>query len=69
MLGHIVGIVDEQILLKLAIDITKFENLVNVYVIIEDNNKKIIGEIIDIKDGIAYINLLGELINDKFVFC
>lgn len=68
MLGHIVGIVDEQILLKLAIDITKFENLVNVYVIIEDNNKKIIGEIIDIKDGIAYINLLGELINDKFVF-
>ena len=56
MLGHIVGIVDEQILLKLAIDITKFENLVNVYVIIEDNNKKIIGEIIDIKDGIAYIN-------------
>ena len=68
MLGHIVGIVDEQILLKLAIDITKFENLVNVYVIIEDNNKKIIGEIIDIKDDIAYINLLGELINDKFVF-
>ncbi|HIS90484.1 MAG TPA: DUF87 domain-containing protein [Candidatus Faecisoma merdavium] len=68
MLGHIIGIVDEQILLKLAIDITKFENLVNVYVIIEDNNKKIIGEIIDIKDGIAYINLLGELINDKFVF-
>ncbi len=68
MLGHIVGIVDEQILLKLAIDITKFENLVNVYVIIEDNNKKIIGEIIDIKYGIAYINLLGELINDKFVF-
>ena len=68
MLGHIVGIVYEQILLKLAIDITKFENLVNVYVIIEDNNKKIIGEIIDIKDGIAYINLLGELINDKFVF-
>ena len=68
MLGHIVGIGDEQILLKLAIDITKFENLVNVYVIIEDNNKKIIGEIIDIKDGIAYINLLGELINDKFVF-
>lgn len=68
MLGHIVGIIDEQILLKLAIDITKFENLVNVYVIIEDNNKKIIGEIIDIKDGIAYINLLGELINDKFVF-
>ena len=68
MLCYIVGIVDEQILLKLAIDITKFENLVNVYVIIEDNNKKIIGEIIDIKDGIAYINLLGELINDKFVF-
>lgn len=68
MLGHIVGIIDEQILLKLAIDITKFENLINVYVIIEDNNKKIIGEIIDIKDGIAYINLLGELINDKFVF-
>lgn len=68
MLGNIVGIVENEVLLKLAIDISKFENLINIHVIMEDNEKKIVGEIIDIKDNIAYINLLGEIINNKFVF-
>ncbi len=68
MLGNIIGIVENEILLKLAIDIGKFENLINIHVIMEDGNRKLVGEIIDIKDGIAHINLLGEIINDKFVF-
>ena len=68
MLGNIIGIVENEVLLKLAIDINKFENLINVHVIMEDNNKKLVGEIIDIKDNIAHINLLGEIIDNKFVF-
>ena len=68
MLGNIIGIVENEVLLKLAIDISKFENLINVHVIMEDGDRKLVGEIIDIKEGIAYVNLLGEIIGDKFIF-
>lgn len=68
MLGNIVGVVENEVLLKLAIDISQFENLINIHVVMDDGNRMLVGEIIDIKDGIAHINLLGEIINDKFVF-
>ena len=68
MLGKIIGIVENEVQLKLAIDVNQFENLINVHVVMEDGERKIVGEIIDIKDNIAYINLLGEIVNDKFVF-
>lgn len=68
MLGNIIGIEENSVLIKLAIDINQFENLINVHVIMDDDKRKIVGEIIDIKDGIAYINLLGEIVNNKFIF-
>jgi hypothetical protein len=68
MLGSIIGIEENTVLLKLNIELDKFENLINIHVIMEDEKRKIIGEITDIKSGIAYINLLGEIINNKFVF-
>ena len=68
MLGNIVGVVENQVLLKLAIDLNRFENLINIHVIMDDGNRKIVGEIIDIRDNIAYINLLGEIVDNKFVF-
>lgn len=68
MLGNIIGINDNQILLKLTVDISKLQNLISTHVIMEDSEKQCIGEITDIKDGIAYINLLGEIKDDKFVF-
>ena len=68
MLGNIVGVVENEVLLKLAIDINQFENLINIHVVMDDGNRKLVGEIIDIKDGIAHINLLGEIIDDKFIF-
>ena len=68
MLGNIVGINDNQVLLKLTIDVSKLQNLISTHVIMEDQEKQCIGEITDIKDGIAYINLLGEIKDEKFVF-
>lgn len=68
MLGTIIGIEENQVLLKLAIDVENFNNLINIHVVMEEGNRKIVGEIINIKDGIAYINLLGEIINNNFVF-
>jgi len=68
MLGNIIGIEENTVLLKLAIDISRFENLINIYVIMEDGKRIVVGEITDIKEGVAYINLLGEIIDNKFVF-
>ena len=68
MLGNIVGIEEDTVLLKIAIDLNNFQNLVNMHVVIEDNEKLLVGEIVDIKDGIAYINLVGEIYNNEFVF-
>ncbi|MBR3209958.1 MAG: ATP-binding protein [Bacilli bacterium] len=68
MLGNIIGIEEDTVLLKIAIDLSGYQSLVNVHVVIEDKDKMLVGEIMDIKDGIAYINLLGEIINDEFVF-
>ena len=68
MLGKIIGIEDNVVLLKLSIDLNTIQNIINLYVILEDSENKIIGEIIDIKDNTAIINLVGEIKNEKFVF-
>ena len=67
MIGSIIGIEENTVLLNLNIDLNKIQNLIGLMVIMEDQDKKIIGEITNIKNNIAYINLLGELKNDKFV--
>lgn len=68
MLGKIIGIDNNTVFIKLNIELDKFQSILNNYVIMEEPEKKYIGEITDIKDGIGSINLLGELIEDDFVF-
>jgi len=68
MLGTIIGIEENVVFIKINIDLNKFDSLINLHVIMENNDKKIVGEIIDIKDGVASVNLLGEMIDNKFVF-
>ena len=68
MLGKIIAIEENIIELDLNVKISEIENIINYYVIIEDTNKKIIGEIVDIKGNSAFINLLGEFNDDNFVF-
>ncbi len=62
------GLEEDTVLVKLNIELKEFQNLVNLHVVMEDDDKIIVGEIASIKDGIAYINLLGEIIDNKFVF-
>ena len=68
MLGNIIGIEENTVLINLNIDLNKIPNLINLMVIMESEEKKIIGEIINIKNNIAYVNLLGELKKDKFIY-
>lgn len=68
MLGNIIAIEENIVSIKLQIDVTKFQNLVNIHVVLQEPSRTMVGEIIDIKDNIAYVNLLGEFINNKFVY-
>jgi len=68
MLGKIVAIEDNFVLIQLEIDINKSKNIISFYVLMNDDNRSLVGEITDIKNNIAYVNLLGEMVDEKFVF-
>ncbi len=68
MLGTIISVEENILTLKLNVDLKKMHNLINYYVVIEDPERKIIGEIVDIKEDMAMVNLQGELKAEGFVF-
>jgi len=68
MLGKIVGIENNTVFLRLNIKLEEMQNIINLYVLLEDKEKRFIGEIVDIKDNVASVNLVGEFIDDKFLF-
>lgn len=67
MLGNIIGIEENTVILKLAIDLNTAPNLLNMYVVLEDPDKMCVGEITDLRDGKATIHLVGELVDGRFV--
>ena len=68
LLGKIIEVNGNEVIIKLNIDLESVDNLVDHYVIFEDGKEKLIGEITRISNNNAYINLLGQFINNKFVF-
>ncbi len=66
MLGNILEIIDTTVLVKLSIDINSQSNLVNLHVIFEDGEKKIVGEIININQTTMKVQIVGEIINNLF---
>ena len=66
MFGKILYISDNMAYIesKGANDINN--DLLNLHLIFENENQKILGEIIEIKDDKIYVNFLGEFINGKF---
>ncbi|MDD2181369.1 MAG: ATP-binding protein [Bacilli bacterium] len=67
MFGKIVYISDNLAHVKIADGTPIATNLMNLHVMFEDKNKKILGEIEDISSEIIKIRFLGEIVNDKFV--
>ena len=68
MLGSIIAIDEKTIELKLDLNLNEIKNIIDLYVLISDVERNYIGEITNIKNNIAYITILGEVINDKFVY-
>lgn len=68
MLGKIIEVDDNTVILKSAVKLDEMQSIVNMYVLLEDSHRKLIGEITSIKENTIYINLVGELRGDDFFF-
>ena len=67
MLGKIIEIKDKEIIISLDIDISSQTNLINLHVIFEDENIRIVGEIKEISQRTARIAIVGEMIENYFL--
>ena len=68
MLGTIEEISNNIIDVKLTIDIKKTPSLINLYVLIKDNQKSFIGEVIEANLTHCKINILGKLEGSNFLY-
>ena len=59
MLGKILAIDEKTIELELQVNISEIKNIIDLYVLISDGSKNFIGEVSNIKNNKAYINLIG----------
>ena len=67
MLGRITGIEENVVVVELNPEVLKTQTLANRHLIFEDPDKLVVGEVVNIKGGNAYVNLIGELVGDRFV--
>lgn len=67
MLGKIEEIQDNQVKIKLDIDITEQPSLVNLHVVFEDGKKKIVAEIANTNKEHMMANVVGEIENNSFI--
>lgn len=68
MLGKIIAVIGDKVKVKLEANIYELDNLMGKNVVFESGNIKIIGEILDGDTGNLEINLVGEIINNKFLY-
>ena len=68
MIGNIIAIDKNEVYVKLTASALQEKSLIHRYVSMKQENRDIAGEIINVKDGIADINLVGEFVDGKFVF-
>ena len=68
VLGKIDEILDNQVKVKLDIDITEQPNLVGLHVIFDDGtDRKKVAEIVNADKVYLYANLVGEINGDTFI--
>ena len=67
MLGKILEIVDNRVMIKLAIDINEQPNLVNLHVVFENDGKQIVGQVVNITQAIMTTIIVGEIKQGVFV--
>ncbi len=68
MLGNIIKIYDNKVYIKLNYAINTLPNLMNRYVLFQDEKGAYVGEILNVENLILDINLVGEFNNNYFVY-
>lgn len=66
MLGKVVYISDNEAHVKISQGMNIVTNLVNIHVILEDAEKRVLGEIVDVSGDLLKIGLLGEYVGNVF---
>ena len=66
MLGSIMEIIDNNVIIKLAIDITNQPNLVSLHGVFEDGDNRVVGEVAQVNQTKMVANILGEIKNGGF---
>ena len=67
MFGKIVYISDNVAHVSVPKDAPVIMNIMNMHVVFEDENKKILGEVEDVSAEVIKIRFLGELADGKFI--
>ena len=67
MFGKIVYISDNVAHINIPEGTPVSENLMNMNVIFEDSNKKVLGEVVDVSETIIKVHFLGEVANGRFI--
>lgn len=67
MLGNILTITKNSAIVKINKGAIGIKDLINLHVVFEDDNKKILGEINSIEQDTIKINFLGELTSNDFI--
>ncbi|MCI6265500.1 MAG: ATP-binding protein [Erysipelotrichaceae bacterium] len=68
MLGKIISIMGDVVRIKLEANLYDLDNLMGKNVIFEENEAKIVGEILEGDSTYLDINLIGEIILGKFIY-
>ncbi len=67
-IGTIIGIEENTVLVKMDPNFKQEKSLVGLYMVFRDTERIMVGEVTNLKDNISYVNLLGEVKNNQFVF-
>ena len=67
MLGTIISIEKNIVYVKLNPELRGLGNIANSFIVFESNECNIVGEVINIKDNILYVNLIGQIKENQFV--
>ena len=68
MLGKIVRIIGDVVRIQLVVNLYELDNLMGKNVIFQENNFKIVGEILEGDSTYLDINLVGEIVQNKFIY-
>ena len=67
MLGTIIAVEENMVYVKLNPQVTNIGNIANSFVVFESSASNIVGEVINVKENILHINLVGQIKDNVFV--